>query len=122
MELPTQTNHTPFLIKGLRTFTPLIKGAELKKRLFGHGEARVYRGTGVSCGVRRTTWDRSLKNWELQIPCFEEFSGEGTLWDSSLPVSLTLRDTPALYTPRLPLRKDYETSGFGQSTPLIKGV
>ena len=42
---------------------------------FGHGEVRVYRGTGVSRGVRRTTWERSLKNWELQISCFEEFLG-----------------------------------------------
>ena len=38
----------------------------------GHGEVRVYRGTGVSRGVRRTTWERSLQNWELQISCFEE--------------------------------------------------
>ena len=33
----------------------------------------------------------------------KSFSGEGTLWDSSLPVSLTLWDTPALFTPPLPL-------------------
>ena len=65
----------------------------------------MYRGTGVSRGVRRTTWDRSLKNWELQIPCFEVFSGEGTLWDSSLPVSLSLWDTPALFTPHFPSPK-----------------
>ena len=78
----------------------------------GHGEVRVYRGTGVSRGVRRTTWDRSLKNWELQTPCFEEFSGERTLWDSSLPVSLPLWDTPALLTPPLPLpQKDPEKEG-----------
>ena len=32
----------------------------------------------------------------------KSFSGEGTLWDSSLPVSLTLWDTPALFTPPLP--------------------
>ena len=25
--------------------------------------------------MRRTTWERSLKNWELQISCFEEFWG-----------------------------------------------
>ena len=35
----------------------------------------------------------------------KSFSGEGTLWDSSLPVSLTLWDTPALFTPPLPLPK-----------------
>ena len=34
------------------------------------------------------------------------FSGEGTLWDSSLPVSLTLWDTLALSTPPLPLPQD----------------
>ena len=33
----------------------------------------------------------------------KSFSVEGTLWDSSLPVSLTLWDTPALFTPPLPL-------------------
>ena len=36
-------------------------------------KVRVYRGMGESCGVRRTTSERSLENWELQIPCFEEF-------------------------------------------------
>ena len=40
-------------------------------------EARVYRGTGVSRGVRRTTCERSLKFWELQIPCFEQFFWRG---------------------------------------------
>ena len=38
----------------------------------GHGEVRVYRGTGVSREVRRTTWERSLEHWELQIPCLKE--------------------------------------------------
>ena len=53
----------------------------------------------MSRGVRPTTWERSLKNWELPFPCFVEFfSGKGTHWDSSLPVSLTLWDTPALFT------------------------
>ena len=33
----------------------------------------------------------------------KRFSGEGTLWDSSLPISLTLWDTPALfYAPTCP--------------------
>ena len=63
----------------------------------------VYRGTGVSRRVRPTTWERSLKNWELQIPCFVEFSGNGAHWDSSLLVSFTLQDTPVLFTPPLPL-------------------
>ena len=49
----------------------------------GHGEVRVYKGTGVSRGVERTTWERSLKKWELQIPCFKAFfSGDRSLWES----------------------------------------
>ena len=51
----------------------------------------MYGGTGVSRGVRRTTWERSLKNWELQIPCFEEFlGGENVLGlvPASLPHAL----------------------------------
>ena len=35
----------------------------------------------------------------------KSFSGEGTHWDSSLLVSLTLWDTPVLFTPPLPLPK-----------------
>ena len=33
----------------------------------------------------------------------KSFSREGTLWDSSLLVTLTLWDTPVLFTPPLPL-------------------
>ena len=41
---------------------------------------------------------------ELQIPCIKEFLWRGgTLWDLSLPVTLTLWDTPVLCTPPLPL-------------------
>ena len=57
----------------------------------GHGEVRVYRGTGVSCRVRRTAWERSLRHWELQIPCFEAiFWGGNTLGlvPASLPHTL----------------------------------
>ena len=69
----------------------------------GHEEVRVYRGTGVSRRVRRTTWDRSLKNWELQIPCFKEFSwGENTL--GLVPASLphTLGYACTFYAPTSP--------------------
>ena len=74
----------------------------------------VYRGTGVSRGVWRTTWERSPKIWELQSKSLvlKSFSGEGTLWDSSLPVSLTLWDTPALFTPPLPLPQIPEGPGI----------
>ena len=44
-----------------------------------------------------------FKNGSYKFPCFKEFSGEGTLWDSSLPVALALWDTPVLCTPPLPL-------------------
>ena len=66
-------------------------------------KVRVYRGTGVSRGVRRTTWERSLKNWELQISCFEEFLGGGTvlgLFLASPPHTLGYACT---FTPPLPL-------------------
>ena len=70
---------------------------------FGHGELRVYRGTGVSRGVRRTTWERSLKTWELQISCFEEFlGGENVL--GLVPASLphTLGYACTFYAPTSP--------------------
>ena len=67
----------------------------------------MYRGTGVSHGVRRTTWDRSLKNWELQmmdqIPCFEEFFWRGNtlgLVPASLPHALGYACT--FYAPTSP--------------------
>ena len=69
----------------------------------GHGEVRVYRGTGVSRRVRRTTWERSLENWELQIPCFEEFFwGGNTL--GLVPASLlhTLGYACTFYAPTSP--------------------
>ena len=74
---------------------------------FGHGEVRVYRGTGVSRGVRRTTWERSLKNWELQIYCFEEFLGGGHvlgLVPASLPHTLGYACT--FYAPTSPPQKN----------------
>ena len=46
----------------------------------------------------------------------KSFSGEGTLWDSSLPVSLTLGDTPALLTPPLPLPQKSPEQGDTKST------
>ena len=68
-----------------------------------HGEVRVYRGTGVSRGVRRTTWERSLKKWELQISCLEEFLGGGNvlgLFPASLPHTLGYACT--FYAPTSP--------------------
>ena len=78
-------------------------GPKLAVIWLGKGEVRVYRGTGVSHGVRRTTWDRSLKNWELQIPCFEEFFWGGNtlgLVPASLPHTLGYACT--FYAPTSP--------------------
>ena len=64
----------------------------------------MYRGTGVSRGVRRTTWERSLKNWELQTPCLEDFFWGGNtlgLVPSSHPHSVGYACT--LYAPTSPL-------------------
>ena len=69
----------------------------------GHGEVRVYRGTGVSRGVQRTTWEISLKNWELHISCFEEvLGGENVLGlvPASLPHALGYACT--FYAPTSP--------------------
>ena len=69
----------------------------------GHGEVRVYLGTGVSRRVRRTTWESSLKNWEFQIPCFEEFFWGGNtlgLVPASLPHALGYACT--FYAPTSP--------------------
>ena len=74
---------------------------------FGYGEVRVYRGTGVSRGVRRTTWEGSLKIWELEIPYFKEFLWEGNtlgLFPASLPHTLGYAYT--LYAPTSPLPMD----------------
>ena len=63
----------------------------------------MYRGTGVSRGVRRTTWERSLKIWELQIACSEEFlGGENIL--GLVPASLphTLGHACTFYAPTSP--------------------
>ena len=76
---------------GLWNLRPVIFGADLWRAGLGHGEVRVHRGTGVSRRVRRTTWESSLQNWELQIPCFEEFFwGRNTLGlvPASLPHAL----------------------------------
>ena len=63
----------------------------------------MYRATGVSRGVQRTTWERSLKNWELHISCFEEFlGGENVL--GLVPASLphTLGYACIFYAPTSP--------------------
>ena len=73
------------------------------RRNWPRGSTGVQRCTGVSRGVRRTTWERSLKNWELQIPCFEEFlGGENVL--GLVPASLphTLGYACTFYAPTSP--------------------
>ena len=66
----------------------------------------MYRGTGVSRGVRGTTWERSLKNWELQFPCFEEFfQGGNTLGLVPASHPHTLGYACTFYAPTSPLPK-----------------
>ena len=80
-----------------------VRGGVHDTPFFGHGEVRVYRGTGVSRGVRRTAWERSLENWELQMPCFEEFFWGGNtlgLVPASLPHTLGYACT--FYAPTSP--------------------
>ena len=79
-------------------FSPVMFRSNITKLIIGdyssgssllsHGEVRVCRGTGVSRRVRRTTWERSLKKWELQIPCFEDFFFWGGNTLGLVPASL----------------------------------
>ena len=62
---------------------------------YGCTEVRVY---PAECG--ETTWERSLKNWELQIPCFEEFwGGEHVLGLVPASVPHTLGYACTFYAP-----------------------
>ena len=82
-------------------------------------------GTGVSRRVWRTTWERSLKNWELQIPCFEEFFWGGNTLGLVLPSLLALWDTPVLFTPPLPLPQKppgLETPRLSFSQLIIRNI
>ena len=65
---------------------------------YGCTEVRVY---PTECGEQLGTDPSKIGSSKSLV--LKSFSGEGTLWDSSLPVSLTLWDTPALSTPPLPL-------------------
>ena len=87
-------------------FNPKTKPKTNLKCGWGGGSAWVFaighwkhnRGTGVARRVQPATQERSIKRWE------QSFSGERTLWDLSLLVSLTLWDTPVLLcTPTSPL-------------------
>ena len=65
---------------------------------YGCTEVWVY---PAECGEQLGTDPSKIGSSKSLV--LKSFSGEGTLWDSSLPVSLTLWDTPALFTPPLPL-------------------
>ena len=65
---------------------------------YGCTEVRVY---PAECGEQLRTDPSKIGSSKSLV--LKSFSGEGTLWDSSLPVSLTLWDTPAFFTPPLPL-------------------
>ena len=65
---------------------------------YGCTEVRVY---PAECGEQLGTDPSKIGSSKSLV--LKSFSEEGTLWDSSLPVSLTLWDTPALFTSPLPL-------------------
>ena len=60
------------------------------------------------------------KSWELQISCFEEFLGGENDLGLVLLVSLTLWDTPVLFTPPLPLPQHDSGPGCRQKSSLRK--
>ena len=65
---------------------------------YGCTEVRVY---PAECGEQLGTDPSKIGSSQSLV--LKSFSGEGTLWDSSLPISLTLWDTRALFAPPLPL-------------------
>ena len=52
----------------------------------------------------------------------KSFSGEGTHWDASLLVSLTLWDTPVLFTPPLPLPQKVHAQNCRHSSSLFTSL
>ena len=77
----------------------------------------MYRGWGVSRKVRPTTWKRFLKKESSKPLVLKSYSEEGTLWDSSQLVSLTIWDMPALFTTPIPL----EQRVFSKGRALFRG-
>ena len=67
----------------------------------GHGEVRVYRGIPRSAANNLGEIPKKIGSSKSLV--LKSFRVEGTFWDSSLLVSLALWDTPALFTPPLPL-------------------
>ena len=107
-----QTSHQAWLARNPFANNVTQIGQSVLRRNFGLGEAQVYRGTGVSRRVQRTTWERSLKTWELQIPCFEEFFWGGNtlgLVPGSLPHTLGYACT--FYAPTSPPPKIQSVRG-----------
>ena len=80
------------------TVSSFVLVTQSTARCTGHKKVRVY---PEECGQQLGT-DPS-KNGSSKSLVLKSFSGERTLWDSSLPVSLTVWDTPVLCTPPLPL-------------------
>ena len=78
-----------------------MPGRQLATGKYGCTEVRVY---PAECGEQLGTDPSKFGSSKSLV--LKSLPGEGTLWDSSLPVSLTLWDTPALFTPPLPLRQD----------------
>ena len=61
----------------------------------------MYRGTGVSRGVQRTSWERSLKIGGSKSLCFEEFlGGENVLGLAPASLPHTLGQAPPLPLPK----------------------
>ena len=78
----------------------------MAKAILGNGEVRVYKGTVVSRGVWRTTWERSLEKWGLQIHSFKEvFWGRNTLGLVPCGHPHSLGYACTLYAPTSPLPK-----------------
>ena len=69
---------------------------------YGCTEVRVY---PAECGEQLGRDPPKIGSSKSLV--LKSFSREGTLWDSSLLVTLTLWDTPVLFTPPLPLPQGF---------------
>ena len=80
----------------------------LPRGKYGCTEVRVY---PAECGQQLGRDPSKIGSSKSLV--LKSFSAEGTQWDSSLLVPLTLWDTPALFTPVLPLPQISPSPGKG---------
>ena len=116
---------TPFLTRFRPEFDPILtrncpKRSELGQQAVGKYGRTVVRVYPAECGEQLGRGP--LKIGSSKSLVLKSFWVERTFWDSSLPVSFTHWDTPALLTPPLPLPQVKFRSQSGQKSGISKPV